>query len=128
MMKYALTSERALQLIEAILAPFEIRNKIDDSWKEKWWKLSSGAPQRQVLVWDKDGEVVFAFDRAYNELTISTKHFDKIISYIPLHPNVLEVLLIALFGNLLDRKFHVERLQKLYLDHYDKENLEDDED
>ena len=127
-MKYSLTPERAFELIENILGPFEIRNKIDDSWEGKWYKLSSGSPQRQVIVWDGDGETVFTFDRAYNELTISTKHFDKIISYIPLHPNVLEVLLIALFGNLLDRKFHVERLQKFDLRHYDKEDLEDDED
>ena len=125
-MKYSLTPERALKLIESILGPFEIRNKIDDSWEGEWWKLSSGAPQRQVLVWDKDGETVFTFDRAYNELTISTKHFNKIISYIPLAPNLLEVLLIALFGNLSDRKFHVERLDKSDLRRHDKEDLEDD--
>ena len=125
-MKYTINLKRALELIKVILGPFEIRNRIDDSWEGKWWKLSSSAPQRQVLVWDEDGQAVFAFDRAYNELAISTKHFDKIISYIPLPPNVLEVLLIALFGNLLDRKFHVERLQKFHLDHYDKEDLEED--
>lgn len=127
-MKYSLTPKRALKLIENLLGPFEIRNKIDDSWKGKWWKLSSAAPQRQVIVWDRDGEAVFTFDRAYNELTISTKHFDKIISYLPLDPNVLEVLLIALFGNLSDRKFHVERLQKFDLSIFDKEDLEDYED
>jgi len=126
-MKYYLPPKRALDFIENILSPFEIRNKIDDSWKGKWWKLSSGAPQRQVIVWDGNGEAVFTFDRAYNELVISTKHFDKVISYIPLDPNVLEALLYALFGNLLDRKFHVERLQKSDLRHYDKETLEDDE-
>ena len=126
LMKYYLPLKRASELIENILGPLEIRNKIDDSWKGNWWKLSSGAPQRQVIVWDRDGETVFTFDRAYNELTISEKHFKKIISYIPLDTNLLEVLLIALFGNLLDRKFHVERLQKFELDHYDKEDLEED--
>ena len=127
-MKYSITPERALQLIESILAPFEIRNKIDDTWEGKWWKLSSSAPQRQVIVWDRDGEAVFTFDRAYNELTISTKHFNKIISYIPLDQKLLEVLLIALFGNLLDRKFHVERLQNLDISWNDKKFFEDDED
>ena len=127
-MKLSITPKRVLELIERILGPFEIRNKIDDSWEGKWWKLSSSAPQRQVVVWDKEGEAVFTFDRMYNELTISTKHFNKIISYIPLDPKLLEVLFIVLFKNLLDRKFHVERLQKLELDHYDKEDLEDDED
>ena len=127
-MKLSITPKRVLELIERILGPFEIRNKIDDSWEGKWWKLSSAAPQRQVVVWDKEGEAVFTFDRMYNELTISTKHFNKIISYIPLDPKLLEVLFIVLFKNLLDRKFHVERLQKLELDHYDKEDLEDDED
>lgn len=127
-MKYTINLKRALELIKVILGPFEIRNKIDDSWKGKWWKLSSNAPQRQVLVWDEDGEAVFAFDRAYNELDISTKHFDRIISYIPLPPNVLEVLLIVLFKNLLYRKFQVERLQKFDLSIYDKEDLEDNED
>ena len=127
-MKYFLPPKRALELIETILSPFEIRNKIDDSWEKKWWKLSNDSPQRQVIVWDKDGEAVFTFDRAYNELTISTKHFDKIISYIPLHPNVLEVLLITLFKNLLDRKFQVERLQKFDLRRHDKKYSEDDED
>ena len=127
-MKLSITPERVLELIERILGPFEIRNKTDDSWKGKWWKLSSAAPQRQVVVWDKEGEAVFTFDRMYNELTISTKHFNKIISYIPLDTKLLEVLLIVLFGNLLDRKFHVERLQKFDLRHYDKEDLEDDED
>ena len=127
-MKYTLTPERAAKLIEKILGPFEIRNKIDDSWKGKWWKLSSASPQRQIIVWDKHGEAVFTFDRAYNELTISEKHFKKIMSYIPLDTNLLEVLLIALFGNLLDRKFHVERLDKSDLRRHDKEDLEDDED
>ena len=126
-MKLSITPERVLELIESILGPFEIRNKIDDSWEGKWWKLSSAAPQRQIIVWDKDGEAVFTFDRAYNELSISLKHFEKIISYIPLLPNLLEVLLIALFQNLLNGKFHVERLQKFDLSMYDKGDLEDDE-
>jgi hypothetical protein len=127
-MKYTITPERALKLIESILAPFEIRNRIDDSWEGNWWKFSDDSPQRQIIVWDKDGEAVFTYDRAYNELTISTKHFNKIISYIPLAPNLLEVLLIVLFGNLSDRKFHVERLDKSDLRRHDKEDLEDDED
>ena len=121
-MKYTLTPKRALELIENILGPFEIRNKIDDSWKEKWWKLHIESPQRQVIVWDKDGEAVFTFDRAYNELTISPKHFEKIISFIPLAPNLLEVLLIVLFRNLLDDKFHVERLEKSDLRRHDKKD------
>ena len=124
-MKYTITPERALELIKSILGPFEIRNKIDDSWDGKWWKLSSESPQRQVIVWDRKGEAIFAFDRAYNELTISTKHFEKIKSYIPITPNLLEVLLIALFKNLLDRKFHVERLENFDLRRHDKEDLED---
>ena len=125
-MKYFLPPKRALKLIENLLGPFKIRNKIDDSWKGKWWKLSSAAPQRQVIVWDRDGEALFTFDRAYNELTISEKHFKKIISYIPLDRDLLEVLLIALFGNLLDRKFPVDRLQIFDLRRHDKEDLEDD--
>ena len=125
-MKYKITPERTLKLIESILAPFQIRNEIDDSWEGKWWKLHGDVPERKIIVWDKDGETVFTFDRAYNELTISEKHFKKIISYIPLDTNLLEVLLIALFGNLLDRKFQVERLQKFDLSIYDKEDLEDD--
>lgn len=124
-MKYKITPERALKLIESILAPFDIRNRIDDSWEGKWWKLSNDSPQRLIIVWDKDGEAVFTFDRAYDELTISTKHLNKIISYIPLDQKLLEVLLIALFGNLLDRKFHVERLDKSDLRRHDKEDLED---
>ena len=127
-MKYSLTPERALKLIESILGPFDIRNRIDDSWEGKWWKLSNDSPQRLIIVWDKDGEALFTYDRAYNELTISTKHFNKIISYIPLDQKLLEVLLIALFGNLSDRKFHVERLDKSDLRRHDKEDLEDDED
>ena len=125
-MKYSLKPERALKLVEKILGPFEIRNKIDDSWKGKWWKLHSESPQRQVIVWDKRGETVFIFDRAYDELTISTKHFNKIISYIPSHPNVLEVLLIVLFRNLVDDKFPVGRLQKFDLSRHDKKDLEED--
>jgi len=127
-MKYSLRPERALKLIENILGPFEIRNKVDDSWEGIWWKLHGDVPERKVIVWDKDGEALFTYDRAYKELTISTKHFNKIISYIPLDTQLLEVLLISLFGNLLDRKSHVERLQKFDLRHYDKEDLEDDED
>lgn len=127
-MKYTINLKRALELIKVILGPFEIRNKIDDSWEGKWWKLSSGAPQRQVVVWDKDGEAVFSFDRAYNELVISTKHFNKIISYIPLDPKLLEVVLIVLFENLLDNKFPVERLSNLDISWNDKEYLKDDED
>jgi len=125
-MKYSLTPERAYKLIESILSPFEIRNKIDDSWEGKWWKLHGDVPERKIIVWDKDGETVFTFDRAYNELTISEKHFNKIISYIPIDTKLLEVLLIALFGNLSDRKFHVERLQKFDLRRHDKEDLEED--
>ena len=125
-MKYYLPPKRALELIENILGPFEIRNKIDDSWEGKWWKLSNDSPQRQVIVWNRDGEAIFEFDRAYNELTISEKHFNKIISYIPIDTKLLEVLLIALFGNLSDRKFHVERLQKFDLRRHDKEDLEED--
>jgi hypothetical protein len=124
-MKYKITPERALKLIESILAPFDIRNRIDDSWEGKWWKLTNDSPQRLIIVWDKDGETVFTFDRAYDELTISTKHLNKIISYIPLDQKLLEVLLIALFGNLLDKKFHVERLDKSDLRRHDKEDLED---
>ena len=125
-MKYTINPERASELIKGILGPFEIRNKIDDSWKGKWWKLSNTAPQRQVIVWDKNGKAVFTFDRAYNELTISTNHFEKIISFIPLRPNLLEVLLIVLFRNLLDNKFPVERLQNLDISWNDKEDLEVD--
>ncbi len=124
-MKYSLTPERALKLIESIFGPFEIRNEIDDSWEGKWWKLHGDSPQRKVIVWDKDGETVFTFDRAYHELNISTKHFNKIISYIPLRSNLLEVLLIALFGNLSDRKFNVERLEKSDLRRHDKEDGEE---
>ena len=127
-MKYSLRPERVYKLIESILAPFQIRNEIDDSWEGKWWKLHGDVPERKIIVWDKDGETVFTFDRAYNELTISEKHFKKIISYMPLDQKLLEVLLIALFGNLLDRKFHVERLDKSDLRRHDKEDLEDDED
>ena len=126
MMKYSITPERATELIEGILGPFEIRNKIDDSWEGKWWKLHGDSPQRQIIVWDKDGEAVFTFDRAYNELSISSKHFEKIISYIPLLPNLLEVLLIALFQNLLNGKFPVKHLQKSDLRRHDKEDLEED--
>ena len=126
LMKYTITPERAAELIKSILGPFEIRNKIDDSWKGKWWKLSNDSPQRQVIVWDKNGEAVFTFDRAYNELTISTNHFQKIISFVPLHPNLLEVLLIVLFKNLFDRKFPVDRLQIFDLRRHDKEDLEED--
>lgn len=125
-MKYSLRPERALKLIENILGPFEIRNKVDDSWEGKWWKLINDSPQRLIIVWDKDGEALFTYDRAYKELTISTKHFNKIISYIPLDTKLLEVLLISLFGNLLDRKFHVERLDKTDLRRHDKEDLEED--
>jgi hypothetical protein len=123
-MKYSLTPERAAKLVESFLGPFEIRNKIDDSWKGKFWKLSSGAPQRQVVVWDKDGEALFSFDRNYDELTISTKHFDKIISYIPLDPNVLQLILTVLFKNLLDYKFPVKRLSMLDISWTDKYYLE----
>lgn len=125
-MKYFLPPKRALELIEKILSPFEIRNKIDDSWEGKWSKLSIDSPQRQIIVWDRDGEAVFAFDRMYNELTISTKHFDKIISYIPLPPSSLEVILVILFRNLLDRKFPVDLLQKFDLRRHDKKDLEED--
>jgi len=123
-MKYTITPERAALIIKNILGPFEIRNKIDDSWKGKMWKLSSGAPQRQVVVWDKDGEALFSFDRNYDELTISTKHFDKIISYIPLDPKQLEKILIVLFKNLLDNKFPVEHLSNLDISWTDKYYLE----
>ena len=125
-MKYTITPQRATELIKGVLGPFEIRNKIDDSWKGKWWKLSNDSPQRQIIVWDKNGEAVFTFDRAYNELTISTNHFEKIISFIPLRPNLLEVLLIVLFKNLFDRKFPVDRLQIFDLRRHDKEDLEED--
>lgn len=125
-MKYSLRPERVYKLIESILAPFQIRNEIDDSWEGKWWKLHGDVPERKIIVWDKDGEAVFTYDRAYKELTISTKHFNKIISYIPLDQKLLETLLIALFGNLSDRKFHVERLDKSDLRRHDKEDLEDD--
>ena len=125
-MKYSLKPERALKLVEKILGPFEIRNKIDDSWKGKWSKLSGDSPQRQIIVWDKNGDAVFAFDRAYNELTISTKHFKKIISYIPLAPNLMEVILVILFRNLLDRKFPVDFLQNFDLSRHDKKDLEED--
>jgi len=127
-MKYTITPERALQLIEIILAPFEIRNKIDDSWQGKWWKLSSIAPQRTIIVWDKHGETVFTFDRMYNELVISEIHRQKILSYIPLPPNLLETLLIVLFKNLLGDKFPVERVDNYNLRIHDKEDLETDED
>ena len=63
---------------------------------------------------------------SWNILTISMNHYDKIISYIPLDQKLLEVLLIALFGNLSDRKFHVERLDKSDLRRHDKGDLEDD--
>ena len=125
-MKYTITPQRAAELIKSILGPFEIRNKIDDSWKWKWWKLHGDVPQRKIIVWDKNGEAVFTFDRAYNELTISTNHFEKIISFIPLRPNLLEVLLIVLFKNLFDRKFPVEYLQKSDLRRHDKKDLEED--
>ena len=121
-MKYSLTPERALKLIESILGPFDIRNRIDDSWEGKWWKLNGDVPERKIIVWDKDGEAVFTYDRAYNELIISTKHFNKIISYIPLAPNLLEVLLIVLFKNLFDRKFPVEHIQNFDLSRHDKED------
>ena len=127
-MKLSITPERVLQLIKAILGPFEIRNKIDDSWEGKWWKLSSNSPQRLVIVWDKHGEAVFTFDRMYNELAISEIHRQKILSYIPLPPNLLETLLIVLFKNLLDDKFPVERLHNYDLRIHDKEDLKDDED
>ena len=123
-MKYSLTPKRAAKLVESLLGPFEIRDKIDDSWKGKMWKLSSGAPQRQVVVWDKDGEALFSFDRNYDELIISTNHFNKIISYIPLDPKKLEDILIVLFENLLDNKFPVERLSKLDISWTDKYYLE----
>ena len=125
-MKYSITPKRATELIEGILGPFEIRNEIDDSWEGKWWKLHGDSPQRQIIIWDKYGETVFTFDRAYNELTISTKHFDNILSYIPLSPNSLEEVLVILFKNLLDRKFPVDLLQKSDLRRHDKEDLEED--
>ena len=125
-MKYTITPERAAELIKGILGPFEIRNKIDDSWKGKWWKLSGDAPQRQVIVWDKNGETVFTFDRAYNELTISTNHMEKILSYIPLRPTLLKVLLVELFKNLFDKKFPVDRVQNFGLRRHNKEYLEED--
>lgn len=127
-MKYTITPERALKLIENIIGPFEIRNKIDDSWEGKWWKLHGDSPQRQVIVWDNYGKAVFIFDRMYNELGISVKHFNEILSYIPLSPELLEELLIKLFIELLDNKFPVERLEKFDLRRHDKEDLEDDED
>ena len=125
-MKYTITSERAAKLVESFLGPFEIRDKTKDSWKGRFWELGSDDPKRQVVVWDKDGEALFSFDRNRNILTISMNHFDKIISYIPLDQKLLEVLLIALFGNLSDRKFQVERLDKSDLRRHDKEDLEDD--
>lgn len=125
-MKYSITPERAKELIKTILGPFEIRNRIDDSWKGKWWKLHGDSPQRLIIVWDRDGEAVFTFDRAYNELTISTKHFEKIISYIPLPQELLETLLVVLFKNLFDNKFPVEYLQKSDLRRHDKKDLEED--
>ena len=125
-MKYFLPPKRALELIENILSPFEVRNKIDDSWEKKWWKLSNDSPQRQVIVWDKNGETVFTFDRAYNELTISTNHMEKILSYIPLRPTLLKVLLVELFKNLFDKKFPVDRVQNFGLRRHNKEYLEED--
>lgn len=125
-MKYSLTTKRAVKLVESLLGPFEIRDKIDDSWKHKnkMWHLGSGAPQRQAVVWDRDGEALFSFDRNYDELTISTNHFDKIISYIPLDPKQLEKILIVLFKNLLDNKFPIERLSRLDISWTDKYHLE----
>ena len=125
-MKYTITPERAAELIKGILGPFEIRNKIDNSWEGKWWKLSSNSPQRLVIVWDKNGETVFTYDCMYKELGISLKHFEKILSYIPLAPNLLEVILIVLFKNLLDNKFPVERFHNYDLRIHDKEDLEED--
>jgi len=123
-MKYTITSERALKIIENVLAPFEIRDKTDDSWEGKFWELGSGNPKRQVVVWDRDGEALFSFDRNDNKLTISRKHFDDIISYIPFDPKQLEAILIVLFKNLLDNKFPVKKVEKLYIDWSDKYYLE----
>ena len=124
MMKYTITSERALKIIENILAPFEIRDKTDDSWEGKFWELGSSNPKRQVVVWDKDGEALFSLDRNDNKLTISRKHFDDILSYIPLDPKQLEAILIVLFKNLLDNKFPIKKVEKLYIDWSDKYYLE----
>ena len=127
-MKYTITSERALQIIVNILAPFEIRNKIDDSWEGKWWKLHGDSPQRKAIVWDRDGEAVFTYDRMYNELSVSKKHVDKILSYIPLSMKLSEEFMIKLFIELFDNKFPVEHLTVFDLTRHDKEDLEDDED
>ena len=126
-MKYTITPQRATELIEGILGPFEIRNKIDDSWEGKWWKLHGDVPQRKVIVWDRDGDAVFTFDRMYNELSISSNHVEKIISYIPLSKELTKKLLIKLFIELLDNKFPVEHVGSFDLSRHDKEPFEDDE-
>ena len=125
-MKYTITSERATELIKSILGPFQIRNEIDDSWEGKWWKLHGDVPQRKIIVWDKFGETVFTFDRAYNELSISKKHVDKILSYIPLSMKLSEEFMIKLFIELFDNKFPIEHLAIFDISRHDKEDLEED--
>lgn len=125
-MKYTITPQRATELIEGILGPFEIRNKIDDSWEGKWWKLHGDVPQRKVIVWDRDGDAVFTFDRMYNELVISSNHVEKITSYIPLSKELTNKLLIKLFIELLDKKFPVEHVDSFDLSRHDKEDLVED--
>ena len=124
MMEYTITPERLSQLIEIILGPFEIRDKTKDSWKGRFWELGSDDPKRQVVVWDKDGEALFSFDRNRNILTISMNHFDKITSYIPLDEKQLKDILIVLFNNLLDNKYPIEKVEKLNIDWSDKYYLE----
>lgn len=125
-MKYTITPQRATELIKGVLGPFEIRNKIDDSWEGKWWKLHGDVPQRKVIVWDRDGDAVFTYDRMYNELAISSNHVEKIISYIPLSPELTKKILIKLFIELLDNKFPVEHVGSFDLSRHDKEDLEED--
>jgi len=122
-MKYTITPERAAKLVESYLGPFDIRDKTDDSWEGKFWELGSSNPKRQIVVWDRDGEALFSFDRNDNKLTISRNHFEKIISYIPFNPKQLEKILIVLFKNLYN-KFPVKKVEKLNIDWSDKYYLE----
>ena len=123
-MKYTITPERVVKLLESILAPFEIRDKTKDSWKGRFWELGSDDPKRQVVVWDRDGEALFSFDRNRNILTISRNHFNDILSYIPLDEKQLKDILIVLFNNLLNNKFPIEKVEKLNIDWSDKYYLE----
>jgi len=123
-MKYIITPERAAELVESFLGPFEIRDRTKDSWKKRFWELGSDDPKRQVVVWDRDGEALFSFDRNRNILTISMNHYDKIISYIPLDPKQLKDILLVLFKKLLDNKYPVEKVEKLNIDWSDKYYLE----